>query len=54
MTGLSMIDPTIPFIDLHRHLDGSFRLETILDLGKQPGVKLPGTTVSECASRVRR
>ena len=25
-----MIDPTFPLIDLHRHLDGSVRLETIL------------------------
>ena len=48
-----MIDPTLPFIDLHRHLDGSFRLETILDLGKQHGVKLPGTTVEELRPHVQ-
>lgn len=28
-------------IDLHRHLDGSVRLETILDLGRQHGIPLP-------------
>ena len=53
MSGLSMIDPTLPFIDLHRHLDGSFRLETILDLGRQHGVKLPGTTVEELRPHVQ-
>jgi adenosine deaminase len=53
MSGLSMIDPTLPFIDLHRHLDGSFRLETILELGKQHGVKLPGATVEELRPHVQ-
>lgn len=28
-------------IDLHRHLDGSLRLETILDLADQHGIELP-------------
>lgn len=51
--GFSTIDPALPFIDLHRHLDGSFRLETILDLGKQHGVKLPGTTVEELRPHVQ-
>lgn len=36
-----MIDRTLPFIDLHRHLDGSVRLETILELGQQHNLKLP-------------
>jgi adenosine deaminase len=36
-----MIDPTLPFIDLHRHLDGNVRLETILDLGRAHNVALP-------------
>ena len=36
-----MIDPSIPWIDLHRHLDGSVRLETILDLGRQHNLPLP-------------
>jgi adenosine deaminase len=35
------IDHTFPLIDLHRHLDGSVRLETILDLGRQHGLPLP-------------
>lgn len=36
-----MIDPGFPLIDLHRHLDGSVRLETILDLGHQHNLPLP-------------
>ena len=36
-----MIDTTIPFIDLHRHLDGNVRLETILDLGHKHNIQLP-------------
>jgi adenosine deaminase len=40
-----MIDPAIPFIDLHRHLDGSLRLETILDLGRQHNLPLPAWDV---------
>jgi adenosine deaminase len=40
-----MIDPTLPLIDLHRHLDGSIRLETILDLGRKHNLKLPAWDV---------
>jgi adenosine deaminase len=36
-----VIDPTLPLIDLHRHLDGSVRLETILDLGRKHHLPLP-------------
>jgi adenosine deaminase len=36
-----MIDPTLPLIDLHRHLDGCMRLSTILDLGRRHGIELP-------------
>jgi adenosine deaminase len=36
-----MIDRSLPLIDLHRHLDGSVRLETILDLGRQHNLRLP-------------
>jgi adenosine deaminase len=53
MTNASMIDPILPFIDLHRHLDGSVRLETILDLAKQHGVKLPGATIEELRPHVQ-
>ena len=36
-----MIDYTLPLIDLHRHLDGSIRLGTILDLGRKHNISLP-------------
>jgi len=36
-----MIDRTLPLIDLHRHLDGSVRLSTVLDLAERHGIALP-------------
>ena len=35
----------LPKTDLHVHLDGSLRLETILDLAQQQKVKLPAEDV---------
>jgi adenosine deaminase len=40
-----MFDPHLPLIDLHRHLDGSVRLETILELGRKHNLPLPADTV---------
>ena len=40
-----MIDLSLPLADLHHHLDGSVRLETILDLGLQHNLPLPATTL---------
>lgn len=37
----SHVDPAIPLVDLHRHLEGSMRLETILDLAQRHSVLLP-------------
>ncbi|UUE11860.1 adenosine deaminase [Dickeya zeae] len=37
-----MIDPYIPLTDIHRHLDGNIRPQTILDLGRQFNIDLPG------------
>jgi adenosine deaminase len=42
---MSMIDPNLPLIDLHRHLEGSIRLETIINLGRQHNLQLPGWDV---------
>jgi adenosine deaminase len=36
-----VIDPNLPRIDLHRHLDGNVRLQTILDLGRAHNLPLP-------------
>ena len=49
----SYFDPPLPFIDLHRHLDGAVRLSTILELGKQHGIKLPGATLDELRPHVQ-
>ena len=37
----SWIDPRLPLIDLHRHLDGSIRLETVLEVALEQGITLP-------------
>ena len=48
-----MIDPALPRIDLHRHLDGNVRLATIVDLGAQHGIALPGTTIETLRPHVQ-
>ena len=47
------MDPKLPFIELHRHLDGNVRLQTILDLGAQHAVKLPGATIETLRPHVQ-
>lgn len=47
------MDPTLPFIDLHRHLDGNVRLQTILDLGRKHNIKLPGDTIETLRPHVQ-
>jgi len=44
-----MIDSRLPLVELHRHLDGSIRLETILDLAQQHGIVLPAKSVAGLA-----
>lgn len=36
-----MIDNSLPLTDIHRHLDGNIRAQTILDLGRQFNMTLP-------------
>jgi adenosine deaminase len=36
-----------PLIDLHRHLDGSVRVQTMIDLANQHNLELPAWTVEE-------
>ena len=47
-----MIDTSLPLVELHRHLDGSIRLETILELADQHGIKLPAHSVEGLAPYV--
>jgi adenosine deaminase len=43
----NLIDPSIPLVELHRHLDGNVRLETILDLGLKHNLPLPARDLEE-------
>ena len=40
-----MIDTRLPLTDIHRHLDGNIRAQTILDLGRQFNLTLPAQTL---------
>ena len=40
-----MIDTQLPLTDIHRHLDGNNRAQTILDLGREFNLTLPATTL---------
>ena len=42
----------LPKTDLHCHLDGSLRLETILELADKDGVKLPASTTEGLAKAI--
>lgn len=41
---MPFVSPDLPLIELHRHLDGTIRLSTILDLAQQHGIPLPAST----------
>ncbi|HKX56769.1 MAG TPA: adenosine deaminase, partial [Xanthomonadales bacterium] len=49
----SLIDPQLPLCDLHRHLDGSIRLQTILELAQQHGITLPGHDLASLRPHVQ-
>jgi adenosine deaminase len=49
----NLIDPQLPLCDLHRHLDGSLRLQTILELADQHGVALPGQDLNSLRPHVQ-
>ena len=44
MNQVANIDHAFPLCDLHRHLDGSIRLQTVLELAQQHGIALPAQT----------
>ncbi len=50
---MSMIHDDLPLIDLHRHLDGNLRLETILDLALQHDLPLPAYTLEELRPHIQ-
>ena len=47
------INPNFPLVELHRHLDGSVRLETILDLGLKHNLDLPARTLEDLRPHVQ-
>jgi adenosine deaminase len=48
-----MIAPALPLIDLHRHLDGNVRLNTILELARQHNISLPAKTAESLRPHVQ-
>ncbi len=44
-----MIDRAFPLCELHRHLDGSIRLQTILELADEHGIELPANDIASLA-----
>lgn len=48
-----MIDTTLPLTDLHRHLDGNIRAQTILDLGRQYNLPLPANSIESLIPHVQ-
>ncbi|WP_428946062.1 adenosine deaminase [Pantoea sp. FN060301] len=48
-----MIDSQLPLTDIHRHLDGNIRAQTILDLGREFNLTLPATTLDTLRPHVQ-
>jgi adenosine deaminase len=48
-----MINKNLPLLDIHRHLDGNVRAQTILDLGRQFNIALPGDNVEALIPHVQ-
>jgi adenosine deaminase len=47
------MDNSYPLIDLHRHLEGCVRIETMLELGSEHGLALPAWSVEELRPHVQ-
>lgn len=48
-----MLDPTLPIIDLHWHLEGNVRLQTVLDLADRHNIPLPANDVESLRPHVQ-
>ncbi|QSV14002.1 adenosine deaminase [Photobacterium ganghwense] len=48
-----MISNHLPLTDLHRHLDGNIRIQTILDLGQKFNMALPATDIESLRPHVQ-
>jgi len=50
---MTVIHKDYPLVELHRHLDGNVRLDTILDLGQKFNLPLPGNSVEELRPHIQ-
>ncbi len=50
---MTVIHQDYPLVELHRHLDGNVRLETILDLGRKFNLPLPGYSIEELRPHIQ-
>jgi adenosine deaminase len=50
---MTFIHQDYPLVELHRHLDGNVRLQTILDLGLKYNLPIPGKTVDELRPHIQ-
>jgi len=48
-----MINKDLPLTDIHRHLDGNVRIETILNLGQKFGIALPANDIESLRPHVQ-
>lgn len=48
-----MIDTNLPLTDIHRHLDGNIRAQTILDLGREFNLSLPAQSLETLLPHVQ-
>lgn len=48
-----MIHTDLPLTDIHRHLDGNIRAQTILELGRQHNIALPADTLDALRPHVQ-
>lgn len=48
-----MIDSQLPLTDIHRHLDGNIRAQTILELGREFNLTLPASTLDTLRPHVQ-
>lgn len=48
-----MLDTSLPLTDLHRHLDGNIRAQTILELGREFNLALPASTLENLRPHVQ-
>lgn len=48
-----MINKDLPLTDIHRHLDGNVRIQTILELGNKFGIALPANDIESLRPHVQ-